>query len=150
MRETSADLSCALTFVRLHDEGETPPGTGEAPTVKYMLLIYGDPEKFAALPADVRDNWHGEYMEFTQSIAATGELVAGDALQGVDTATTVTVENGASLTTDGPFAETKETLGGFYIVDVPDLDRALALAAQIPDARSGKVEVRAVLDVGAM
>ncbi len=115
-----------------------------------MLLIYGDAEKFAALPADVRDNWHGEYMEYTQSIAGSGELVAGDALQGVDTATTVSVEDGATLTTDGPFAETKETLGGFYIVDVPDLDRALALAAQIPDARTGKVEVRPVMDVGPM
>ncbi|MCU1456665.1 MAG: PhnB protein [Actinomycetia bacterium] len=118
--------------------------------MKYMLLIYGDAEKFAKLPAEVRDGWHGEYMEYTQKLAASGELVAGDALQGIDTATTVAVEDGKTLTTDGPFAETKETLGGFYIVDVPDLDRALVWAAQIPDARSGKIEVRPVLDLGDM
>ena len=114
--------------------------------MKYMLLIYGDAEKFAQLPTDVRDGWMGAYGEFTQSIVATGEFLAGDPLEGIETATTVSVENGKTLTTDGPFAETKETLGGYYLVEVADLDRALAIAAQIPDARSGKIEVRPVFD----
>jgi hypothetical protein len=115
-----------------------------------MLLIYTDAEKFAALPADVRDGWMGAYMDLTQAIAQSGELVAGDPLQGIDTATTVSVEDGSTLTTDGPFAETKETLGGYYLVDVADLDRAIAIAAQVPDARCGKVEVRPLFDLGGM
>jgi hypothetical protein len=112
--------------------------------MKYMLLIYTDPTAF---DPDKVDAVHGEYFAFTQSILASGELVAGDALQGSDTATTVRVRNGKTSSTDGPFAETKEVLGGYYIVDVKDLDRALELAAQIPDARTASIEVRPVLEM---
>jgi hypothetical protein len=74
--------------------------------------------------------------------------VAGDALEGTETATSVRVRDAKRTTTDGPFAETKEVLGGFYVVDVKDLDRAVELAAQLPDARTGSVEVRPVRDMG--
>ena len=76
-----------------------------------------------------------EYLAFTQRIAESGELIAGDPLQGIDTATAVRVRDGKTSSTDGPFAETKEVLGGYYLVDVPDLDRAIELAAQIPRCR---------------
>jgi hypothetical protein len=113
--------------------------------MKYMLLIYTDPSAWN--PAD-GEKIHGEYMAFTQAIAESGELVAGDALEGTETATSVRVRDAKRTTTDGPFAETKEVLGGFYVVDVKDLDRAVELAAQLPDARTGSVEVRPVRDMG--
>jgi len=112
--------------------------------MKYMLLIYNDPTTFD--PANA-DSLHQEYFAFTQEILGTGEMLAGDALQGSDTATTVRVRDGKASSTDGPFAETKEVLGGYYIVDVKDLDRALELAAKIPDARTASVEVRPVLEM---
>ncbi len=112
--------------------------------MKYMLLIYNDPTTWN--PAD-GDKIMGEYMAFTQEIMDSGEMLAGDPLQGADTATSVRVRNGTRTTTDGPFAETKEVLGGYYIVDVKDLDRAIELAAKIPDARTATVEVRPVMDI---
>jgi hypothetical protein len=90
----------------------------------------------------------GEYMAFTQGIVDSGEFVAGDPLLGPETATTVQVRDGATTTTDGPFAEVKEHLAGYYIVDVADLDRAIALAAKIPDARTAGIEVRPIRDMG--
>jgi hypothetical protein len=113
--------------------------------MKYMLLIYTDPHAFN--PAD-GDKIMGEYMAFTQEILDSGEMVAGDPLQGVETATSVRIRDGKRTTTDGPFAETKEVLGGYYLVDVKDLDRAIELAAKIPDARTATVEVRPVQDMG--
>jgi hypothetical protein len=112
--------------------------------MKYMLLIYTDPAAYAD-PA-VGEKMMGEYMTFTQSIVESGELVSGDPLQGVDTATCVRLRDGQVATTDGPFVETKEHLGGYYVVDVKDLDRAIELAAQIPDAGTGAVEVRPIMD----
>ena len=114
--------------------------------MKYMLLIYTDPNAGGGDPA-YYENLHKEYFEFTQMINDSGEIRAGDALEGVDTATAVRVRSGKTSTTDGPFAETKEYLGGYYIVEVKDLDRALELAALIPDARTGTVEVRPVRDM---
>ncbi len=118
--------------------------------MKYMLLIYGDSERWGQLSDAEKEGWMGEYFGFTQTIVDAGEMVAGDPLQGIETATTVTIIDGERLVTDGPFAETREALGGYYIVDVADLDRALELAAMIPDARTGKVEVRPVVDMGDM
>ena len=96
----------------------------------------------------LRDQMMAEYGAFTQGIIESGEFIAGDPLQGLDTATSVRVRDGKVGTTDGPFAETKEVLGGYYVVDVADLDRATALAAQIPDARYGTVEVRPIQEMG--
>jgi len=115
-------------------------------TMRYMLLIAGDPERFATLSQEEQQGWMGEYFQFTTEISESGELLAGDPLHGIETATTVTVRDGDTVTTDGPFAETKEIIGGYYIVDVPDLDRAVELAAKIPDARVGKIEVRPIME----
>ena len=115
--------------------------------MKYMLLIAGDPEKFATLSADEQAGWMGEYFAFTAALQESGEMVAGDPLHGVETAISVSVDGGQVTTTDGPFAETKETNGGYYIVDVPNVERAIELAAQSPDARTGKVEVRQVMEL---
>ena len=113
--------------------------------MKYMLLIFNDPTTFD--PANM-ENIHAEYMAFTQEILDSGEMLAGDPLEGPEAATSVRVRGGKRSVTDGPFAETKEVLGGYYIVDVKDLDRAVDLASQIPDSRSGSVEVRPVQDMG--
>jgi hypothetical protein len=112
--------------------------------MKYMLLIYTDP---SAGPKDAAEGEKlmNDYGTFTQAIVDSKELVAGDPLQGIETATSVRVRNNQTATTDGPFAETREHLGGYYVVDVKDLDRALELAAQIPDARTGVIEVRPVM-----
>jgi len=114
--------------------------------VKYMLLIYGDPASGPTTQAE-GEKLMAEYMTFTQSIVDSGEMVAGDALQGVDTATSVRVRNDQTTTTDGPFAETREHLGGYYVVDVKDLDRAIEIAARVPGAGTGVVEVRPVREI---
>jgi hypothetical protein len=112
--------------------------------MKYLLLIYG-PQTPDAAPDEAV---HREYAQFTQEILESGEMLAGDALQAVDTATSVRVRDGKRSTTDGPFAETKEVLGGYYYVDVKDLDRAIELAGKIPGARHGTIEVRPILELG--
>jgi hypothetical protein len=112
--------------------------------MKYLLLIYG-PQTSDAAPDEAMNR---EYRQFTQEILESGEMLAGDALQAVDTATSVRVRDGKRSTTDGPFAETKEVLGGYYYVDVKDLDRAIELAGKIPGARHGTIEVRPILELG--
>jgi hypothetical protein len=112
--------------------------------MKYMLLIFSDPAAYSD-PAEAQ-KMMGDYMSFTQAITDSGEFVSGDPLQAPDTATAVRVRSGQVSTTDGPFVETKEFLGGYYVVDVKDLDRAIEVAAQIPDARMGVVEVRPLMD----
>jgi hypothetical protein len=114
--------------------------------MKYMLLIHTDPATGPQNQAE-GEKLHAEYMTFSKTILDSGEMVGGDQLNGVDTATSVRVRDGKTTTTDGPFAETKEVLGGYYIVDVKDLDRAVELAAQIPDARSGTIEVRPIVEM---
>ena len=114
--------------------------------MKYMLLIYSDPAAYANDPS-LGEKMMGEYMAFTQGIVDSGELVSGDPLQGAETATCVRHRDGQVGTTDGPFVETKEVLGGYYVVDVKDLDRAIEVAAQIPDAGTGAVEVRPLMDM---
>ena len=113
--------------------------------MKYMLLIYENEAGFAALSEADRGAIYAEYRAFTEQIAASGNLIGGDELQPTATATTVHVEKGRTLTTDGPFAETREQLGGYYLVKAKDLDEAVALAARIPSARTGRVEVRPLM-----
>jgi len=114
--------------------------------MKYMLLIYSNPANWAALPEADRRQLNSDYGTFSKEIMESGEFVAGDPLAGVDAATSVRVRGGSTEVTDGPFVESKEHLAGYYIVDCKDLDRALVLAARIPDARFGGVEVRPVMD----
>ena len=117
--------------------------------MEYMLLIYGDEAAANAMTAEEGERMTGEYMAFTQELIDAGALAGGSALQGTDTATTVRSRNGATTTTDGPFAETKEVLGGYYIVECDDLDQAIAWAGKIPGARTGAVEVRPLRKVPA-
>jgi hypothetical protein len=115
--------------------------------MRYALLIYGDQSDWQnATPEDSQATMDA-YYKFTNDIRERGLMQAGEALQPFTTATTVRVRNGETLTTDGPFAETKEQLGGFYIVDCKDLDEATEIAARIPGAESGSIEVRPVMDV---
>ncbi len=110
--------------------------------MQYMLLIYGD-ETVQFSQADYGKMMH-DYMTFTQDIVKAGKFKAGDRLEPASTATTVRVRNDKTLTTDGPFAETREQLGGYYIVEANDLDEAISIAARIPGARHGCVEVRPI------
>jgi hypothetical protein len=97
------------------------------------------------MTADDRKKMTAEYGVFTQSIIQSGHFKAGDGLQPTTTATSVRVRDGKTLTTDGPFAETREQLGGYYLVEAKDLDTALGIAARIPGATTGTIEVRPVM-----
>jgi hypothetical protein len=110
--------------------------------MRYMLLIHTNPANWATLNEAESNAMYAEYGAFTQRLVDSGEFVSGDPLQGPETATTVRVRDGARSTTDGPFVETKEHLAGYYVVECSSLDRALAIAAEIPDARFSGVEVR--------
>ena len=116
--------------------------------MQYLLLIYRNEGAAAAEGEAGMAAMMKEYRAFTQSIIQGGQFKAGDALQPTSTATTVTVRGGKTLTTDGPFAETREQLGGYYIVDAKDLDEATAIAARIPSARMGSIEVRPIMEMG--
>lgn len=116
--------------------------------MKYMLLIYGN-ENSGPVPGTPEfDAYLGEYQSFTDEVQKAGKLVGGEALQPTSTSTSVRVRKSRTETMDGPFAETKEQLGGYYILDCKDLDEAIAYAAKIPDARTGTVEVRPVMVFG--
>jgi hypothetical protein len=114
-----------------------------------MLLICTDQDALAKVSDEDQAAIGQEYWAYTQAIIESKEMVAGDPLQGPETATTVQVKDGKRLTTDGSFAETKEALGGYYVVDVADLDRALELAATLPGAKRGfdKIEVRPIMEL---
>jgi hypothetical protein len=114
--------------------------------MKYLCLIYDDEKMIADMSKADGDAFMGEYFAYTNDIKASGHYVAGEALQPVSTATTVRIRNGKVSTTDGPFAETKEQLGGYYLVEAKDLNEAIQVAQRIPSARLGSVEVRPVVD----
>ena len=118
--------------------------------MKYLCLIYDDEKVWESMSQAESEAYMGEYFAFTDGIRASGQYIAGEALQPVATATTVRIRNGKLSTTDGPFAETREQLGGFYLIEARDLDDAIQVAAKIPAARTGSVEVRPVVDFGAM
>jgi hypothetical protein len=113
--------------------------------MQYICLIYDDENIWDKLPEDERNAVFAEYGTFTESIKGSGNYVAGDALQPTSTATTVRIRDGKTLVTDGPFAETKEQLGGYYLVEAKDVDEALKVAERIPSARYGSIEVRPVV-----
>jgi hypothetical protein len=112
--------------------------------MQYLLLIYDNEKIWTDMPKDEAGKMFGEYMQFTADIKASGHFRAGDALQSVSTATTLRVRNGKTQTTDGPFAETKEQLGGYYLIEAKDLDEATKIAARIPSARVGSIEIRPI------
>jgi len=112
--------------------------------MQYLLLIYQNESDAQLANEDARASMFQAYRNFTTEIIKSGHMRAGDALQPVETATTVRVRDGKTLTTDGPFAETREQLGGYYLVEAKDLDEATKLAARVPGARFGSIEVRPV------
>ena len=113
--------------------------------MKYLCLIYENEKAWADMPQPEADAMMGEYFAFTDGFTKSGHVLGGEALQPTSTATTVRVRNGKISTTDGPFAETREQLGGYYLVEAKDLDAALAIAARIPGAKVGSIEVRPVM-----
>jgi hypothetical protein len=120
------------------------PMTTWSATMQYLLMIYQNEAEYAKNDAATSQRMLGEYQTFTQAIIQSGQFKAGDRLQPTTTATTVRVRDGKTLTTDGPFAETREQLAGYYMVDAKDLDTAIAIAARIPGARTGSIEVRPI------
>src|SRR5512147_2469373 len=113
--------------------------------MQYILLIYESEAENKGRPPEESQRIFGEYMAFTGSIKESGHLRAGEPLESASTATTVRVKAGKTVRTDGPFAETREQLGGFYIVEAKDLDEAVGFAARIPGAKTGSIEVRPIM-----
>ena len=112
--------------------------------MQYLLLIYRSEAELAKMSEAEIPVMSKDYADFTQGIIKSGHFRAGDALQPTTAATTVRVRAGKTVTTDGPFAETKEQLGGYYLVEAKDLDEAIKIAAKIPNARDGSIEVRPI------
>jgi hypothetical protein len=112
--------------------------------MKYLCLIYDEEAKFAALPQEEKDAILHAYPPFIREFGEKGNFLLGNALQSVRTAVTVRVREGKFSRTDGPFAETKEQLGGFCLIEAADLDTALQVAAKIPSATTGSIEVRPI------
>ena len=113
--------------------------------MQYMLLIYDQEKIWQDMSKEEAQKYFAEYMQFTQSIKDSGHFIAGDALQSITTATCVRTRNGKVQTTDGPFAETKEQLGGYYLINAKDLDEARQIAARIPSSKLGTIEIRPVM-----
>ena len=118
--------------------------------MKYLCLIYSDESQWPKLPQMDAEQMMAEYGAFTEGIRKGGQYIGGNRLQPTATASTVRIRNGKLSTTDGPFAETKEQLGGYYLIDAKDLNAAIQVAAKIPGARHGSIEVRPIAEVPAM
>jgi hypothetical protein len=114
--------------------------------MKYLCMIYSDESQWPKLPANATEAMMNEYRDFTGSIQKSGQFVDGNRLEPTQTATTVRIRDGKLSTTDGPFAETKEQLGGYYLVEARDLNEAILVAARIPGARVGSIEVRPIAE----
>jgi hypothetical protein len=114
--------------------------------MKYMILLYGDPALEPAYGTPEFQAMMGGYFSLNNVMKADGVLLGGEGLQGIETATSLRIRAGKTETMDGPFATTKEHLGGYYVIDVPDLDAALRYAAMVPAAQYGTVEVRPLMD----
>lgn len=114
--------------------------------MQYLLLIYDNEQRWATYSPDEAQRIMGEYGALTQSIAQSGHYKGGNQLQPIASATTVRVRNGKRQTTDGPFAETREQLGGYFLINAADLDEAIAIAERIPAAKTGSIEVRPIVE----
>jgi hypothetical protein len=116
--------------------------------MKYMLLIVGDESKYGDMSEEEGRAQMQRWSDYTKELMDAGALVAGEGLQTSTTATTLRVQDGERLLTDGPFAETKEQIGGFYVIDCANLDEAVDWAAKLPSAEWGVTEIRPVMDTG--
>ena len=117
--------------------------------MRYLCLIYENEKAWETVPPAESEAIMDEYFQFTDDIRKKGKYIAGEALQPTASSTTVRVRNGKVSTTDGPFAETKEQLGGFYLIEATDLNDAIQVASRIPSARLGSIEIRPVVDFSA-
>jgi hypothetical protein len=115
--------------------------------MKYLCLIYEDETVWQKMPKADMDRLYAEYSEFKDDIEKSGQLVGCNPLQPTRTATTVRVRNGKVTATDGPYAETKEQLGGYFLIEGKDLNEAIQIAARVPSARFGSIEVRPVWEI---
>jgi hypothetical protein len=113
--------------------------------MQYMLLIYDNEKQMADMSQADQGKLYADYSAFSESIVKSGHFKAGDALEPTSTATCVRVRDGKTLTTDGPFAETKEQLGGYYLIEAKDLDEAISIAQRVPSAKLGTIEIRPVM-----
>jgi len=114
--------------------------------MKYILLIYHDEQAWSQLTEAERQEIYREYGQLREQLASNGKFLTGGQLQPAATAGTVRVRNGKQMVTDGPFAETREQIGGFFMIEANDFNEAAGIAAQIPSARTGSIEIRAVLE----
>lgn len=114
--------------------------------MKYMLLIYHDEQSWDALSEAEHEQIYGEYRNLIGQLQSNGQFVTGSELQPITTATSVRVRDGNELVTDGPFAETREQLGGYFLIEAKNLDEATSIAARIPSARTGTIEVRPLVE----
>jgi hypothetical protein len=144
LRDSSAPFFIYLSFgaraVRRQDDSDPK----EDFSMQYMLLIWNDESQWAKLSEDEGKKLMGEYFAFTTELRESGAFVAGDPLEASRSASTVRLRNGDQAVTDGPYAETKEQLGGYYVIDVDSQDEAVKWAGKIPAARTGAIEVRPV------
>jgi hypothetical protein len=118
--------------------------------MKYALLIYAAERDFAETSKEEQGRIYTDYMTYTVELKKSGKMLSCEPLDPTSTATTIRVRNGKTVSTDGPFADTKEQLGGIYVVDVKDLNEAIAWASKIPDARTGSIEIRPLMNVPEM
>jgi hypothetical protein len=115
--------------------------------MRYMLLVYGDEQ---ALDETQREQCYGESIQLTQELSESGHYLAASPLHPTATATSLRVREGRRFVTDGPFAETREQLGGYYLIDAKDLDEAMGIAARVPAARWGTIEIRPVIELAGL
>jgi len=118
--------------------------------MKYALLIYAAEKDWAKKSKEEQGHAYNEYMAYSAELKKSGKMLSCEPLDPTSTATTIRVRNGKTVPTDGPFADTKEQLGGIYVVDVKDLNEAIAWASKIPDARTGSIEIRPLMNVPEM
>lgn len=117
--------------------------------MKYLLLIYNNEQSWNAITEGERQQIYGEYRKLREELLSSGQFVTGSQLQPISTATSVRVRDGKELVTDGPFAETHEQLAGYFLVEAENLDEATSIAARIPSAKTGTVEVRPLVETAA-
>src|SRR3989442_5134563 len=134
------------TFLQRCRSGHPPFDSPTEAHMKYMLLICDDEKAWAKLREAERQKIYGEYGQFSEQIKASGQYGAGSQRHPTSAAMSVRVRDGKRLVTDGPFAETREQIGGYYLIDTRNLDEAIAIAARIPSARMGTIEVRPLVE----
>ena len=117
--------------------------------MKYLLLIYDNEQDWNAITEGERQQIYGEYRQLREQLLSRGQFVGGSQLQPIATATSVRVRDGKEMVTDGPFAETHEQLGGFFLIEAENLDEATSIAARIPSAKTGTIEVRPLVETAA-